>query len=94
MKNYLPLALLLIISNTLSAQSVLKGIVLDEKSGPVEAASVNIKGTNIYRITDAKGQFSIWITDDERHLPVNVRVKTEYGTFDIRLKRVLNNPPR
>ena len=45
-------------------------------------------------IDDAKGQFSIWITDDERHLPVNVRVKTEYGTFDIRLKRVLNNPPR
>jgi Protein of unknown function (DUF3108) len=44
-------------------------------------------------IDDRKGQFSIWITDDERHLPVNVRVKSEYGTFDIKLKRILNNRP-
>jgi hypothetical protein len=44
-------------------------------------------------IDDGKGQFSLWITDDERHLPVIARVKTEYGTFDIKLKRVLNNPP-
>lgn len=45
-------------------------------------------------IDNAKGQFSLWITDDERHLPVSARVKSEYGTFDIKLKRVLNNPPK
>jgi Protein of unknown function (DUF3108) len=44
-------------------------------------------------IDDGKGQFSLWITDDERRLPVNVRIKSEYGTFDIKLKRVRNNPP-
>jgi hypothetical protein len=44
-------------------------------------------------IDDAKGQFSLWLTDDERHIPVNVRVKSEYGTFDIKLKRLVKNPP-
>ena len=44
-------------------------------------------------IDDGKGQFSLWITDDERRLPVNARVKSEYGTFDFKLKRVRNNPP-
>src|SRR5206468_7751304 len=31
-------------------------------------------------IDDEKGQFSIWITDDDRHIPVSARVKTDYGT--------------
>jgi hypothetical protein len=44
-------------------------------------------------IDNFQGQFSIWITDDERHLPVSARVKTEYGTFDIKLRRVVNKPP-
>jgi hypothetical protein len=44
-------------------------------------------------INDEKGQFSIWITDDNRHVPVSSRIKTRYGTFDIRLKRVAYNPP-
>jgi hypothetical protein len=37
-----------------------------------------------------KGEFSIWITDDARHIPVASRVKTDYGTFDIKLKRIVN----
>jgi len=44
-------------------------------------------------IDDEKGEFSIWITDDARHVPVSGRVKTRYGTFDIKLKRVAYNPP-
>ena len=43
-------------------------------------------------IEDEKGQFTIWITDDEKRIPVSARVKTEYGTFDIKLKRVVYNP--
>lgn len=35
-----------------------------------------------------KGQFSIWVTDDQRHIPVSARVKGEFGTFDITLKKV------
>jgi hypothetical protein len=41
-------------------------------------------------IDDEKGEFSIWITDDARHIPVGGRVKTDYGTFDIKLKRIVN----
>jgi hypothetical protein len=44
-------------------------------------------------IDDEKGEFSIWITDDAHHIPVGGRVKTDYGTFDIKLKRIIINPP-
>ena len=35
----------------------------------------------------AKGQFFIWVTDDGRHIPVSARVKGEFGTFDITLRK-------
>ncbi len=38
----------------------------------------------------AKGQFSIWITDDPRHVPVSAQLKGEFGTFDITLKKIGN----
>lgn len=41
-------------------------------------------------IDDEKGEFSMWITDDARHIPVGGRVKTDYGTFDIKLKSIVN----
>lgn len=40
-----------------------------------------------------KGEFSIWITDDARRIPVRGRVKTDYGTFDIKLKSVSPSTP-
>ena len=43
-------------------------------------------------IDEEQGEFSIWITDDARHIPVAGRVKTEYGTFDIKLKRIITTP--
>jgi hypothetical protein len=43
-------------------------------------------------IDDEKGEFSIWITDDAHHIPVGGRVKTDYGTFDIKLKRIITPP--
>ena len=36
----------------------------------------------------AKGQFSVWVSDDPRHIPVSAQVKGEFGTFDITLKKV------
>ena len=42
-------------------------------------------------IDDEKGEFSIWITDDERHIPVAAKVKHDIGTFDIKLKRISTN---
>ena len=43
-------------------------------------------------IDEEKGEFSILITDDARHIPVAGRVKTDYGTFDIKLKRIITTP--
>jgi hypothetical protein len=36
----------------------------------------------------AKGKLSIWVTDDERRLPVKAQLKVDLGTFDIKLKKV------
>jgi len=41
------------------AQSKLKGFIKDETGVPVEAASISVKGTPVFRIADAKGEFSI-----------------------------------
>ena len=41
-------------------------------------------------IDEEKGEFSLWVTDDVRHIPVSARIKTDYGTFDIKLKRVVS----
>jgi hypothetical protein len=43
-------------------------------------------------IDKEKGQFSIWITDDSRHIPVVAKLKTDYGTFDIKLKKITYGP--
>lgn len=40
-------------------------------------------------IDEEKGEFSLWVTADARHIPVRGRIKTDYGTFDIKLKRVI-----
>ena len=38
-----------------------------------------------------KGQFSIWLVNDAKRIPAKARIKTEYGTFDITLKKVVHN---
>lgn len=60
--------------------------------GRVDVLRVNPELFGPDRLIDAeKGEFSIWITDDARHIPVAGRVKTDYGTFDIKLKRIITN---
>jgi len=59
--------------------------------GRVDVLRVNPELFGPSRLIDKeKGEFSIWITDDARHIPVGGRVKTDYGTFDIKLKRIVN----
>lgn len=36
----------------------------------------------------AKGKLTIWVTEDDRHLPVRAQLKVDMGTFDIKLKRL------
>ena len=47
------------------------------------------------RIVDKeKGQFSLWFTDDHRRIPVGGKLKLDYGTFEIKLKKVVSGPAR
>jgi Protein of unknown function (DUF3108) len=63
--------------------------------GRVDVLRVNPELFGPDRLIDSeKGEFSIWITDDARHIPVAGKVKTDYGTFDIKLKRIITNPTR
>jgi hypothetical protein len=40
------------------------------------------------------GKLSIWLTNDNRRIPVAARLKTEYGTFDITLRKIVGNSQR
>ena len=62
--------------------------------GRVDAVRVTAELFGPDRLIDhEKGEFSIWLTDDARRIPVSSRVKTDYGTFDIKLKRLISNAP-
>lgn len=38
-----------------------------------------------------QGELSIWLTSDSRRIPVAARLKTEYGTFDITLRKIVGS---
>jgi hypothetical protein len=40
------------------------------------------------------GELSIWLTADSKRIPVAARLKTEYGTFDITLRKIAGNSQR
>ena len=63
--------------------------------GRVDVLRVDAEVYGPNRIIDGEGQFSIWFTHDMKRIPVSARVKTEYGTFDITLRRIIQNstPP-
>jgi len=62
--------------------------------GRVDALRLNAELFGPERlIEDEKGEFSLWVTDDARHIPVSGHVKTDYGSFDIKLKRVITSAP-
>jgi hypothetical protein len=56
--------------------------------GRVQAVRVDIEIFGAERLVDRKGEMTIWITDDERRLPVRARINTDIGTLDIKLKKV------
>ena len=53
----------------------------------------------LHPVIDTKGMFSkrsetrIWLTDDARRLPVQIRTKFHFGTITLRLKEMVV-PPR
>jgi len=42
----------------------------------------------------ARGALSIWVTEDDRHIPVRAQLKVDIGTFDIKLKSVSYPQPQ
>ncbi|MGH9944185.1 MAG: DUF3108 domain-containing protein [Pyrinomonadaceae bacterium] len=49
---------------------------------------VDIEAFGDRRLIRRNGEMSLWLTDDERRLPVRVRIGSDIGTIDIKLKRV------
>ena len=59
--------------------------------GRVETFQVDPQVFGDDRLIRGKGQFSIWLVNDSKRIPAKARIKTEYGTFDIKLKKVIHN---
>ena len=59
--------------------------------GRVEAFRVEPEVFGPNRMLSGDGKFSIWITNDNRRIPVSARIKTKYGTFDVTLRKVNRN---
>jgi hypothetical protein len=60
--------------------------------GRLEALRVDPEIFGDKGMIDEKGSFSIWLTNDKRHIPVSAKIKTEYGTFDVTLRKITQNP--
>ena len=61
---------------------------IDTVLGRVNAFRVEPAMFGATNLSRSRGQLSIWITDDSRHLPVKAQLKVDIGTFDIKLKRL------
>lgn len=53
---------------------------------PVWRVDVDVFGDN--RLIEGKGKLIIWLTDDERRLPVRAKFTSDMGALDLTLKRV------
>jgi hypothetical protein len=69
------------------SEKVVKKTVL----GRVETFRVDPEVFGDDRMLAGEGQFSIWITNDSRRIPVAGRIKMRYGVFDITLRKVTQN---
>ena len=56
--------------------------------GRIEAVRIDPQLYGPKGILGGKGQFSIWLTNDNRRIPVSARSKNDYGTFDITLRKI------
>lgn len=66
---------------------------IDTVLGKVKAIRIEPAMFGDTSLARVRGQLSIWITEDERHLPVKAQLKVDLGTFDIKLKRVTYTQP-
>src|SRR5688572_10403613 len=58
-KNFCFIIISILLAGAGYSQNKLKGMIRDEKGVAIEAASVSVKGTSVFRVADAKGEFTI-----------------------------------
>jgi len=62
--------------------------------GKVEVVRVDVELFGPGRpVEEGKGKMSIWVTSDERHVPVKARLSHDIGTLDITLKSIQREEP-
>lgn len=60
--------------------------------GRVDALLIEAELFGQHGMIEGEGKFFMWLTDDARRIPVSVKIKSEYGTFDIKLKKFTHTP--
>ncbi len=71
-----------------SAQSVVTGAVTDSQGSPLAGATVQVKGTNLYTVTDSNGKFNLTPPNE---IPFFVRISlTGYATQEIQIFELSN----
>jgi iron complex outermembrane receptor protein len=87
----LQLALAVMVWATMAyAQSPVTGAINDSNGSPLAGATVQIKGTNLYAVTDGTGQFSL---TPPKELPFTLRVSlTGYSTQEIQIFELSSEP--
>src|SRR6478609_1971402 len=66
-----PLLLLLLQTSVWAQGKTVKGTVLDDKSAPIQGASILVKGSTIGTQTDASGNFSINVPGTAKTLTIS-----------------------
>jgi hypothetical protein len=63
--------------------------------GKVEVVRVDVELFGPGRpVEEGKGKMSIWVTSDDRHVPVKARLSHDIGTLDITLKSIQRDEPQ
>jgi len=60
--------------------------------GRVEALRVDPELFGPNGMMARNGHISIWYTNDSRRVPVKAKIKTEYGTFNVTLRKIIQKP--
>ncbi|MBL7859348.1 MAG: TonB-dependent receptor [Cyclobacteriaceae bacterium] len=90
MKKLLPILLFTLIIGSALAQQAVKGLIKDESGQPLPGATISLKGTSAYAITDVEGKFTIAAT---KELPFTLQVNSVgYKTQEIEIYELSGEP--